>query len=154
FAGVADFGFLHFQPQVGAFAGSFADAGEDGIAAVLLGDAGDELLNDHCFAQAGAAEEAGLAAAEEWREQVDDFNAGFENFGLGRQIDKIGRLAMDGAALFHLHRPAIVDGLAEQIEYAAEGFYADGNGDGPAGIDDIHAAAQTVGGAQGDSADA
>ena len=28
-AGVADLGFLHFQPEVVAFAGSFADAGED-----------------------------------------------------------------------------------------------------------------------------
>jgi hypothetical protein len=30
-AGGADLRFLHFQPEVGSFAGSFADAGEDGI---------------------------------------------------------------------------------------------------------------------------
>ena len=34
-AGVADLGFLHFQPQVVAFAGAFADAGEHRITAVL-----------------------------------------------------------------------------------------------------------------------
>jgi len=38
-AGFADFGFLHFQPESVPSAGAFTDAGEDGIAAVLLGDA-------------------------------------------------------------------------------------------------------------------
>ena len=59
------FGFLHFQPEVVAFAGAFADAGEDGVAAVLLGDAGDQFLDDDGLAQARTAEQAGLAAADE-----------------------------------------------------------------------------------------
>jgi hypothetical protein len=60
---------------------------------------------------------------------------------------------MDGAA-FDIDRAAVVDRIAKQIENPAEGFLADGDGDGPAGIDDIHAAAQAVGGAEGDRADA
>ena len=98
-AGVADLGVLHFQPEVVAFAGAFADAGEDGIAAVLLGDAGDEFLDDDGLAQAGAAEQAGLAAADEGGEQVDDLDAGLEDFGLGGQVDEFRRLAVDRAAL-------------------------------------------------------
>ena len=46
------------------------------------GDAGDEFLNDDGLAEAGPAEQAGLAAADERREQVDDLDAGFEDFGL------------------------------------------------------------------------
>ena len=34
-AGLADFGFLHFEPEVGSFAGSFADAREHRVTAVL-----------------------------------------------------------------------------------------------------------------------
>ena len=85
---VADLGFLHFEPEIGSFAGSFADAGEDGIAAVLLGDAGDEFLNDDGLAEARPAEQAGLAAAEERGEQVDDLDAGFEDFGLWGEVDE------------------------------------------------------------------
>ncbi len=77
-AGVADLGFLHFQPEVGPFAGSLADAGEHRVAAVGTGDAGDQLGEDDRLAQTGTAEQTGLAAADERREQVDDLDAGFE----------------------------------------------------------------------------
>ena len=135
-AGVADLGFLHFQPEVGAFAGAFADAGEDGVAAVLLGDTGDEFLDDDGLAEARAAEQAGLAAAKERREQVDHLDAGLEDFGLGRQVDEFRRLAVDRAALGRVDRPAVVDRLAEQVEHAAERFLADRHGHRPAGVDD------------------
>ena len=98
-AGVADLGFLHFQPEVGAFAGALADAGEHRVAAVLLGDAGDEFLDDDRLAQPRPAEQAGLAAADERREQVDDLDAGLEHLGLGRQVDELRRLAVDRPAL-------------------------------------------------------
>ena len=153
-AGVADLGFLHFEPEVGAFAGSFADAGEDGVSAVLLGDAGDEFLNDDGFAQAGPAEQTGLAAAKERREQVDHLDAGFKHLGLGREICKFRRLAVDRPAFWHVDGAAIVDRFAEKIEDSAQSFLPDRHGQGPAGIDDIHSAAQAVGAAQSDSADA
>ena len=66
--GLADLGFLHFEPEVVALAGAFADAGEHRVAAVLAGDAGDEFLEDDGLAQAGAAEQAGLAAADQRRQ--------------------------------------------------------------------------------------
>ena len=64
-AGGTDFGFLHFHPQVGAFTGSFAHAGEHRVTAVLLGDTGDEFLNDDGLAEASPAEQAALATANE-----------------------------------------------------------------------------------------
>ena len=64
----ADLGFLHFQPEIVAFAGALADAGEDGVAAVLAGDAGDEFGEDDGLAQAGPAEQPRLAAADQRRQ--------------------------------------------------------------------------------------
>src|SRR5205814_9746189 len=95
---VADLGFLHFQPQVGSLAGSLTDAGEDRVAAVLLRDAGDELLDDDGFAESRAAEESRFAAAQERREQIDHLDAGFEDLGFGSQVDEGRRLAVAGPA--------------------------------------------------------
>src|SRR4029077_19660752 len=53
----------HLVPEVVALARALADAGEAGVAAVLLGDVVDELHDEHGLADAGAAEEANLAAA-------------------------------------------------------------------------------------------
>ena len=74
--------FLHFEPEVVALAGALADAGKHRVAAVLAGDAGDQFLEDDGLAQAGPAEQAGLAAADQRGEQVDDLDAGVEDFGL------------------------------------------------------------------------
>ena len=53
----------HLVAEVVALAGALADAGEHREAAVLLGDVVDELHDEHGLADAGAAEEADLAAA-------------------------------------------------------------------------------------------
>ena len=95
----ADLGLLHFEPEVVPLAGPLADAGEDGVAAVDLGDAGDQLGEDDRLAQPGAAEEADLAAADERREQVDDLDARLEHLGLGRELVERGRVAVDRPAL-------------------------------------------------------
>ena len=76
--------------EVVAFAGALADAGEHRIAAVRLGDVVDQFLNQHGLADAGAAEQADLAALGVRREQIDDLDAGDENFGFGRLIG-VGR---------------------------------------------------------------
>ena len=51
-----DAGLGHFRPQIVALPGALAHAGEDGVAAVLLGHVGDQLLDQHGLAHAGAAE--------------------------------------------------------------------------------------------------
>src|SRR5262249_6653152 len=143
-----------FEPEVVPFAGPFADAGEDGVAAVGAGDAGDELLEDDGLAETGPAEEARLAAADERGEEVDDFDAGLEDFGLRRQVGEFRRLRVDRPGLLRVHRTAAVDRLAEKVEDAAEGLLADGDLDGGPGVDGGHAAIEAFGGAEGDAADA
>ena len=66
---------------------------------MLLGDVVDQLLDDDGLADAGAAEEADLAAARVGREQVDDLDAGLERLDLGRLVGERRRRAVDRVAL-------------------------------------------------------
>jgi hypothetical protein len=152
--GADDAGLVHFEPEVVAFAGALADAGEDGVAAVFLGDVGDEFHDDDGLADAGAAEEADLAALGVGGEEVDDLDAGFEDGVGGEGVFEERTFAVDGPALFGVGEvAAVVEGFAEEVEDVAEDLFADGDGDGPAGIDAFHAADEAVGGAHADAAD-
>ena len=77
---------LHFAVQLRALAGALAHAAEDGVAAVLGGDVADQLHDDDGLADARAAEDAGLAALGERRDQVDDLHAGLEHFDCSRLL--------------------------------------------------------------------
>ena len=124
-AGLTDGGFLHFQPQVGPFAGSLADPRKDRVAAVSAGDAGNQFGEDDRFSQSGTAEQSGLAAAHEGGEQVDDLDTSFEQFGFGQQIVQCRRIAVDRPMVGRFDRPATVDRIAHQVEHAAERGRAD-----------------------------
>ena len=68
-------------------------------AAVRLGDVVDQLLDEHGLADAGAAEQADLAAAAVRGEQVDDLDAGLEHLDLACLVDELRRRAVDRRAL-------------------------------------------------------
>jgi hypothetical protein len=112
---------------------------------VLRGHVANELLDDDRLARAGAPEDRGLTAFEERADQVNDLHPGLEDLGGGGLIGERRRLAVDRVAPFALHRALAVDGLADDIEHAAEGLLADRDGDGLAGVDGLHPAAQPVG---------
>ena len=106
-----DLGFDELVIEVVAFAGTLADAGEHRIAAMRLGDVVDQFLNQHGLADAGAAEQADLAALGVGRQQVDDLDAGDENFSFGGLVGIGRRFLMDRAQTFRcrsgrLHRSA------------------------------------------------
>ena len=108
----------------------------------------DQLLDDDRLADAGAAEEADLAALHERRDQVDDLDAGLEDLGLGLEVGELGRLAVDRPALGVLgHRRAAVHRLAQHVEDPAQRRLAHRHGDRPAGVGHLHAAGHAVGGA-------
>ena len=111
--------------EVVAFAGALADAGEHRIAAMGLGDVVDQLLDDHRLADAGAAEQADLAALGIGREQVDHLDAGGQDLRFRRLLDEFGRRLMDGALRLGRDRPGLVDGLADHVHDAAERLLAD-----------------------------
>ena len=85
----------HLGDEVVALAAALADAGEHRVARVLLGDVADQLLDDDRLADAGATEDADLAALLERADQVDDLEAGLEHLDLGRLLVERRRLAVD-----------------------------------------------------------
>ena len=116
--------------QVVAFAGALADAGEHRIRTRLLGDVVDQLLDEHRLADAGAAEEADLAALAVWREQVDDLNPGLEHFDANRLVDKFWRRAVNWRGLGRAGGATLVNGFADDVQDAAEDFFANRHRDG------------------------
>ena len=139
--------------EVIAFAGALADAGEDGETALLHRDVVDELHDDDGLADAGAAERADLAALHERTDEVDDLDARAEEFG-GRGLLGEGRgLAVDRVALAVLDRTTLVDGVAGDVEDAAQDAVADGHGDRGAGVDGFAAAHEAFGGRHRHGAD-
>ena len=83
---VDDAALLELEPEVVALARAFADAAEHRHAAVLQRDVVDQLHDDDGLADAGAAEQADLAALQIRLEQVDDLDAGLEHLQLGRLL--------------------------------------------------------------------
>ena len=139
--------------EVVALAGALADAGEHRHAAVRLGDVVDQLHDGHGLADAGAAEQADLAALGVGREQVDDLDAGDQDLRFGRLLDELRRAAMDRQGQLVADRAALVDRLADDVQDAAERLGTDRHGDRAAGVDRLLAAHQAVGGVHGDGAD-
>ena len=122
---------------------------------MLLGDVADELLDQHGLADAGTAEQPDLAAFGVRREQVDDLDPGLQDL-LGRgQVGGLRRGPVDRPALDVVgQRLAVVDRVAEQVEDAAQGDVADRDRDRAAGVDDLVAALDAVGGVHRDRAEA
>ncbi len=113
--------------EVVAFARTLAHAGEYGITTVRLGDVVDQFLNEHGLADAGAAEQADLAALRIGREQIHHLDAGDENFGFRRLIGVERCGLMDRAHGFRLDRTRFVDRLADHVHDAAERAFANRN---------------------------
>src|SRR3546814_13665748 len=81
-----------FVIEIVALTRALTDAGEHRGAAVALGDIVDQFLDQHGLADAGAAEQADLAALGVGREQIDDLDAGDEDRAVGRLDRKRGVL--------------------------------------------------------------
>jgi hypothetical protein len=73
----------HFAQQIVAFARALADAREHREARPRLRDVVDELHHNDRLADARAAEQTDLAAAQKRLNQVDDFDSRFEHLELG-----------------------------------------------------------------------
>ncbi len=81
----------------------------------------NQFLDDDRLADAGAAEQPDLAAADVGLEQVDDLDPGLEHLQFGRLVLEARRLAVDGPAFGRLHRTIReVDRFAKNVHDAAE----------------------------------
>src|SRR5450432_685382 len=149
---LVDAGFDELVIKVVAFAGPLADPGEHRITAMRLGDVVDQFLNQHGLADTGAAEQADLAALGVGRQQVDDLDAGDENFRFGRLLGIGRRRLMDGAVALRFDRSGFIDRLAYHIHDAAERARAYRHHDRIAGVADFLTADQAFRGIHRDGA--
>ena len=144
----------HFQPQVVAFAGALAHAGENRDAAVLHGDVVNQFHDENGLADARAAEQADFAALEIRLDQVDDLDAGFKHFESGGLIFQRRRRTMNRIVLVADDRTQLIDRLAQHVHHAAERGRPTGTCDAFAGVEGLHAANHSFGGLHRDGADA
>src|SRR3990172_13012576 len=144
--------FLHLVVEVVALARALADTGKHRVARVLHRDVADELHHVHGLAHAGAAEQADLAALGERADEVDDLDAGLEQFGRSRLLLVRGRLAVDRHGLFGPDRSLLVDRPPQHVHDAPEGLDTDRYRDRRAGVGHGEAALQPVGRTHGDGA--
>src|ERR1700730_3293023 len=145
-AGNDDAAFGHFHPQVVAFAGALAHASENRDASVLHGDVVNQLHDQNGLADAGAAEQADLAAFQIRLDKIDDFDAGFKHFQGGGLILQLRSRAVNGIVLVTDDGPELIDGLAENIHHAAECRATDGHFNAFAGVESLHTADHALGG--------
>src|SRR5687768_8708665 len=112
-----------------------------------LRDVVDELLDDDRLADTRAAEETDLPALHERRYEIDDFDAGLEDFRLRLERYEVRPLAMNRPTLDVVgDRRPVVHGLAEHVEDAPKRRRSDGHFDRRAGVDHFHASNRAVGG--------
>ncbi len=149
---VDDARFHHLVIEVVAFAGALADAGEHRQARVLLGDVVDQLEHVDGLADAGAAEQADLAALRERHQQVDDLDAGDQQILPAGLLLVRRRRAVNRQVFLRLYRAALVLRRAEHVHDATERCLADRHGDRAAGRLDLQAALQAFGHAHRDRA--
>ena len=111
---------LHFHPQIVAFTRALADARKHGHAAMFQSDVVDQLHDDDGFADAGAAEQSDLSAAQIGLEQVDNLDPALEHLQLRGLFIKSRRLPVDRPFLRGVHRTHVVHGLADDVHHAAQ----------------------------------
>jgi len=109
---------------------------------VLAGHVVDQFHDDDGLAHAGAAEQAHLAALHEGGQQVDDLDAGFENFGGGLLLGQRRRVAVYRQEFLGIDRAAVVLGLAQHVHQAAQAGVADGHLQRRAGVFGLQALAE------------
>ena len=119
---------------------------------MALGDVVDQLHDQHGFADTGAAEQADFTALGVGGQQIYDLNAGDQLLGLRRLLAERGGRTVNRRALGGVHRPAIVDWVADHVHNAPQHFRANRHGDGRAGSLRLVIAGQALGGVHRDGA--
>ena len=114
-------------------------------------DVVDQLHDDDGLADAGAAEQADLAALGIGRQQIHHLDAGDQHLGLRRLVDEFRRRTVDRIGLLRIDGAALIHRLADHINDAAQRLRADRHGDRRTGVGRLLAAHQAIGRIHGDS---
>lgn len=118
-----------------------------------LGDVVDQLHDQDGLADAGTAEQSDLTSLGVRGQQVDDLDAGDEDLLLHTHLHELGRFGVDGGSQVGRDRASLVDGLADDVDDASQGFGTDWDTDGRACVGHALSTDQTFGTVHGDGAD-
>src|SRR5262249_58443833 len=111
---------------------------------MLLRDIVYQLHDQDCLAHACSAKQTYLSALQEWLEQIDDFDAGYEHLEVGSLVLKSWSVSMDRVSGCRGYRAEFVDGLTDNVEDPAERGGADWNAHPLPGIDGFYAPPQAL----------
>jgi len=112
-----------------------------------FGDVVDQLLDQDGLTDTSTTEQTNFTTLGDRRDQVDDFDAGFQDFDPARLVNQWRRCAVNWRSFFERAAFA-VDRFAGHVEHAAQGGVADRDADWRAGVSHDSAAGQTVGRAE------
>ena len=144
--------FGHFAVKIVALTGAFANAGKNRIAVMGGSDVINQFLNQHGFADTGTTEQTDFAALCIGADQVNDLDAGFQQFRRRFLfIESRGR-AVDGPMLYPGGGRLFINRFTQQVEHTAKARIANGNLDRPAGIHGFGTAHKAIGGGHSNAA--
>ena len=111
---------------------------------MLLCNVIDQLHDQNGLADTCAPKKPDLSALFERHQQVDDFYAGLELFGLGGLLIKTRGVAMNRLTFLGFNRAKAVYWFTNNVEDPTEGAVTDRCGDRAASIDGVHATNESV----------
>mmetsp|Transcript_2542 Transcript_2542/g.6973 ORF Transcript_2542/g.6973 Transcript_2542/m.6973 type:complete len:483 (-) Transcript_2542:25-1473(-) len=142
----------HLVVEIVTLTGTLTNTGEHGVTTVGLGDVVDQLHDQHSLADTGTTEETNLATLGIRRKEVNNLDAGHKNLSLGGLLGESGGISVDGLGHLGGDGAALVDGLADNVDDAAEELRASRHHDGGAGVLDLLATHKTLGGVHSNGA--
>ncbi len=146
----------HLMVEIVALACPLANTGEDGVSSVVHGNVVDELHDNHSLSDSGSSEEADLSSLGVGGEEVHNLDASDEDLLGLALLNEGGSGAVEGGELLLPglgDGTLLVDGLANDVEDAAERVGTDGDLDGGASVHALLAAHESLGGLHGNSPD-
>ena len=139
---LTDFGFLHFEPQVGAFTSSLTNSSEHGISTVRTGNTSDQFGQNNRLAQTSTTEQTRLTTTNKWRQQIHNFNTGFENFGVGRKLIYLRSSAVNWPMIFSFDVTSLINRFAQDVKNTSESCFTNRNSNGLPGVDAVQSTLQ------------
>ena len=110
----------HLHPEIVPFPGPLSHTGKDRVSTVILRDVVDELHDDHRLANTRTTKGSNLTTLRERANQVDDLDAGFEDFGRGGLINKRRSRGVNRVALLVRNRTKPIHCVTRHIEDPAQ----------------------------------
>jgi hypothetical protein len=105
----------------------------------------NQLLDEHSLADTGTAEETNFTSTCVGSEEIDDLDAGDQDFSARRLLNELWWIGVDGEPLGALDGATLVNGITGDVHDATESAGADGNHDGVASVGRDSASDETLG---------